>query len=84
MQNDRFDKEETERQFCEVLALIANLRPDPNALLVSRAKVRLMAAVSGDADLIRYATLADENTLFWELDGEFIEQRVKLTELPAG
>jgi hypothetical protein len=84
MQNERFDKEETERQFYEVSALIANLRPNPNALLVSRAKVRVMAAVSGDPDLIRCATNADNNTLFWELEGEFIEQRVKLTELPAG
>ena len=41
-------------------------------------------AVSSDPDLVKYATLADESTLFWELDGEFIEQRVNLTELPAG
>ena len=84
MQYERFDKEETERQFYEVSALIDNLRPNPNARLVSRAKIRLMAAVSSDPDLVKYATLADENTLFWELDGEFIEQRVKLTELPTG
>ncbi len=84
MQNERFDKEETQRQFCEVHALIADLRPNPNARLVSREKIRLMAAISGDPDLIKYATLADDNTLFWELDGQFIEQRVKLTELPAG
>jgi hypothetical protein len=78
-----FDKQETQRQFEEVLALIEDLRPHPQAILISRAKVQLLAAVSGDPDLIRFATLANDNTLFWELEGEIIEQKVTLTELPV-
>ena len=78
-----FDKEELRQQAAEILALIENLRPDPEAVLLSRAKVKMMAAISDDADLIKYATLADEHTLFWDLQGEIIEQKVSLMELPV-
>lgn len=83
MSSEVFDREEARHQADELLALIENLRPHPKAILLSRAKVRLMAAISGDDLLIKFATLADENTLFWDVEGEIIEQRVSLMELPA-
>jgi hypothetical protein len=80
---NRFDREELQQQLSELTALIDDLRPHPSARLVSRQKFSLMAAVSGDADLIRFATRADEKTLFWDLGDEIVEQRIDLTELPA-
>ncbi len=76
-----FDLLDLKLQVSEVLALIANLRPDPAAELISREKVALMAAIAGDADLIRLATHANENTLFWRIDGEIIKQVVSVSEL---
>lgn len=82
--SNSFDALELQHQISEVLALITSLRPDPEGQLISRAKLRLMAAIAGDDDLIRFATEADDHTLFWEVGGEIIQQRVSLLELPAG
>ena len=78
-----FDPDELNAQAAELLQLISSLRPRPNAKLVSRKTMEMMAAMSGDADLIRVVKEADEQTLFWECEGEYIEQRIKLEEFPA-
>ncbi len=78
--NSTFDKEELQLQASELSALMDSLRPDPSARLISREKLALMAAIAGDADLIRLATHADENTLFWQMNGEIVKQAVSLRE----
>lgn len=79
-----FDALELQYQISEVLALITSLRPDPEGQLISRAKLRILAAISGDDDLIRHVSDADDHTLFWDVGGEIISQKVSLLELPAG
>lgn len=77
------DRSETTQQAEEVLALIDNLRPTVGARLISRFKLKLMYAISGDRDRFGLVENATTNTLYWELeDGEFIEQEVTLDELP--
>ena len=78
-----FDKDELQQQAQEIAALIEALRPHPMAILQSRAKIRIMAAMSEDVDLVRIVTKADDQTLFWEIEGEIVEQKVSLMELPA-
>lgn len=79
-----FDPEEINCQINQLRDLIDTLRPYPGAQLVSFQKMEMIAAASGDEDLTTIVRHADpQKTLFWLVDGEYIEQRVRIEEFPA-
>jgi hypothetical protein len=82
MSYEAFDKDDIKAQAEDVLALIENLRPHPEARPMSRMKLKLMSAMSGNTELLEMANDATTNTLFWQLHGEVIMQIVTLHETP--
>ena len=77
------DADELMNQAVELEQLLQILRPHPRATLVSRKSMEYIAVLSGDQDLIDLLNGADKHSLFWCQDGEYIEQRVRVEELPA-
>jgi hypothetical protein len=78
-----FDADELKNQAAELEQLLQLLRPHPRATLVSRRSMEYIAALSGNQDLIDFLDEREERTLFWCLDGEYMEQRLRLDEFPA-
>lgn len=83
MMDVRFDEVELKFQAEEINGLINDLRPYPLAKLISRQKMGLIAVLSGDEDLISLLKTADDHTLFWEIEGDYVETRIDFRELPA-
>lgn len=78
-----FDREELRNQAEQLATLLDTLRPYPGAKLISFQQMQLIAAMTDDQNLIDIVRHADpQKTLFWELDGEYVEQRVEIGEYP--
>lgn len=73
------DMDELREQISDLTALLEDLRPVEGASLISRLKLRLLAAASGDPDLMHHAGRADTDTLFWQMpDGTILEQHISV------
>lgn len=63
--------------------LLTTLRPHQDAQRISRKKMLLIAAESGDEDMIHFAMKSDSLTIYWKVDDDYVEQQISVKELPT-